>query len=112
VCLRYQEGKLLSSGRPLDEWLKVDINTCREKNNDFLLSGCHDAQPSSSHQSNWQIARSFLRRVGRFYLDDPEASDSRQTDATVFEKWLKQRIHKVMLQSSELFDFRVESTTL
>jgi hypothetical protein len=52
VCLRHQESQLLRKSRPFDEWLKVDINTCRERKSDFIMSGRYEAQPLSSHQSN------------------------------------------------------------
>jgi hypothetical protein len=31
VCLRYKDGKLLTSGRPLDEWANKDAETVWEK---------------------------------------------------------------------------------
>ncbi|KAG2339602.1 hypothetical protein BDR05DRAFT_967788 [Suillus weaverae] len=121
ICLRYREGQLLRQGRPLDEWLKVDAIQCRKEKNDFLMSGRRKIKPSPSHKHNWRVARSCLRPVGLFYLDDPETDDSEAegpkakdyvshtlTDAVVFETWLKQKIHGVL--SPELLDFRVTST--
>jgi hypothetical protein len=31
VCLRYEGGRLLRKGRPLDEWLKPDAIQCHDK---------------------------------------------------------------------------------
>jgi len=39
VCLRYEDGKLLSQGRPLDDWLKVGATRCRKEKSDFLVYG-------------------------------------------------------------------------
>ncbi|KAG1719909.1 hypothetical protein EDB19DRAFT_612502 [Suillus lakei] len=74
VCLRYQNGRLLRKGRPLDEWLKVDVNGCREKKTDFLFN----------------VAQSCLLLVNEFYAkpktghpkaDDSEADDSEVDDS-------------------------------
>jgi len=87
VCLRYEDGKLRSS-RPLDEWLKADANECREKKNDFLISGRRKAKPSPSHKANWEIGRACLRQVGRFYTEDPTSPP----DDEVFQTWLQAQV--------------------
>ncbi|KAG1772855.1 hypothetical protein EV702DRAFT_1201316 [Suillus placidus] len=122
ICLRYREGELLRQGRPLDEWLQVDAITCHDKKGAFLVSGRRKIKPSPSHKHNWRVARSCLRPVGLFYLDDPETDDSEAegpdakdyvshtlTDAVVFETWLEQKVHGVL--SPELLDVRVTSTS-
>ncbi|KAG2337094.1 hypothetical protein BDR05DRAFT_805008 [Suillus weaverae] len=122
ICLRYGEGELLRQGRPLDEWLQVDAITCHDKKGAFLVSGRRKIKPSPSHKHNWRVARSCLRPVGLFYLDDPETDDSEAegldakdyvshtlTDAVVFETWLEQKVHGVL--SPELLDVRVTSTS-
>jgi serine/threonine protein kinase len=82
VCLRYEDGKLLCMGRPLDKWLKVDINTCREKKSDFLYHTRYKAQPSSSHTGSWSIVQSSLDLVSLSYVRDRGTSLS---DTIVFE---------------------------
>ncbi|KAG1720577.1 uncharacterized protein EDB91DRAFT_1230992 [Suillus paluster] len=70
VCLRYHEGELLTTGRPLDDWLKVDANGCAEKKSRFLLRSQKEhfpLMPTLSHQSNWDVALSCLRSF--FLLD-------------------------------------------
>ncbi|KAG2121591.1 hypothetical protein DEU56DRAFT_715615, partial [Suillus clintonianus] len=36
ICLRYEEGKLLRKGRPLDEWLTVDAIACHKEKTSFI----------------------------------------------------------------------------
>ncbi|KAG1741274.1 hypothetical protein EDB19DRAFT_1850970 [Suillus lakei] len=90
VCLRYRNGQLLRKGRPLDEWLKLDVNGCREKKTDFLFNGTHIIKPSRSHKRNWTVAQSCLLLVNEFYAkpktghpkaDDSEADDSEVDDS-------------------------------
>jgi len=69
VSLRYEDGKLRSNGRLLDEWLTVDAKGCREEKSDFLIVTRHKSQPSSSHGSNWPIVQSCLRALGFLYVD-------------------------------------------
>ncbi|KAG1852488.1 hypothetical protein F4604DRAFT_1296910 [Suillus subluteus] len=69
VCLRYQDGKLLSNGRLLDDWLKVGANRCRKEKSDFIWKFRHGdvdlEEPSPSHQSNWKIAVVCLHTIFR-----------------------------------------------
>ncbi|KAG1741267.1 hypothetical protein EDB19DRAFT_1705067, partial [Suillus lakei] len=67
VCLRYRRGRLLRKGRPLDEWLKVDVHGCRKEKTDFLISGSPMVKPSRSHKRNWEVAQSCLLLVTQFY---------------------------------------------
>ena len=70
VCLRYEDGKLRSNGRLLDEWLTMDAKGCRKEKRDFLGSAArHKLQPSSSHGSNWTIAQSCLGVLGVLQLN-------------------------------------------
>ncbi|KAG1741280.1 hypothetical protein EDB19DRAFT_1875935 [Suillus lakei] len=81
VCLRYRNGRLLRKGRPFDEWLKMDVNGCREKKNDFLNAGRRKIKPTRSHKLNWRVARYCLRPVALFYADDPEFGDPESGDS-------------------------------
>jgi hypothetical protein len=88
VCLRYEDGKVRSD-RPLDAWLKADANGCREKKKDFLGGGCQDAQPSPSHQNNWEVVLSCLTHVSSMY--QPRRAAARE-DEYVFNTWLKAEV--------------------
>jgi len=69
VSLQYEDGKFRSKGGPLDSWLTVDANGCREKKGYFLVSAARQKlQPSSSHGSNWTIAQSCLEILGVLQL--------------------------------------------
>ncbi|KAG2127931.1 uncharacterized protein EDB93DRAFT_1340893 [Suillus bovinus] len=60
ICLRYEDGKLLSKNRPLEEWLRVDASTCAEKKSHFWSNGL-GARPSVSHEASWDLVqRCFL----------------------------------------------------
>ncbi|KAG2134053.1 uncharacterized protein EDB93DRAFT_1173291 [Suillus bovinus] len=95
VCLRYQGGKLLSSGRQLDHWLKVDANGCREKKSDFqrtLRHGKTEAiliQPSPSHQSNWKIAVACLSTIFHADLAEPDENEY------ILQTWLFDNLKSV-----------------
>ncbi|KAG2355781.1 hypothetical protein BDR07DRAFT_1364871 [Suillus spraguei] len=100
VCLRYREGQLLRECRPLDGWLKVDAIGCRMKKNDFLITGRHKAQPSSSHLFNWKTARLCFSSLALYHTEDP---DTRTVDGEVaFRMWFEQHIHKAGLPLSLL----------
>ncbi|KIK41007.1 hypothetical protein CY34DRAFT_806615 [Suillus luteus UH-Slu-Lm8-n1] len=87
VCLRYEGGRLLRKGRPLDEWLKPDAIQCHDKKTGFLMGHRHDMKPSQSHKKNWDIAMACLRIVYNSYGEDPSLRTLENKDA--FEKWLE-----------------------
>ncbi|KIK35035.1 hypothetical protein CY34DRAFT_96861 [Suillus luteus UH-Slu-Lm8-n1] len=45
VCLRYEGGRLLRKGRPLDEWLKLGVIRCYNVKTGFLTGHRHDLIP-------------------------------------------------------------------
>ncbi|KAG2064207.1 hypothetical protein BDR04DRAFT_1235208 [Suillus decipiens] len=59
ICLRYENGSLLSRNRLLDEWLKVDATRCHEKETSYL-SRVGEISPMQLHQKNFGIAMQFL----------------------------------------------------
>ncbi|KAG1755272.1 uncharacterized protein EDB91DRAFT_1042382 [Suillus paluster] len=93
VCLRYEEGKLLSKPRPLEQWLGVDAIGCRKEKNDFLLAGLcdEDLRPSRSHQDTWVIARKCL--VAIWSHNGPDGP-TKMVDDEVFRLWLKAHVPK------------------
>ena len=83
VCLRYEDGKLRTNGRLLNEWLTVDAKGCRKEKSGFLGSSMrHKLQPSSS---NWPVAYSCLDIISLHYA-------LRRTTLKVdevFERWFE-----------------------
>ncbi|KAG1730187.1 hypothetical protein EDB19DRAFT_2027541 [Suillus lakei] len=80
VCLRYEDGNLLSQNRPLDEWLKFDAIQCRKEKNDFRSSGLPTMRPSGSHEVSWGVVHkcfmglySLYTPLGYHTLDDQSA---------------------------------------
>ncbi|KAG2753900.1 hypothetical protein P692DRAFT_20828894 [Suillus brevipes Sb2] len=105
VCLRYEEGRLLRKGRPLDEWLKFDAFQCHGKKLGFLATHRHKMIPSQSHKNNWDIAMACLRIVYNSYGDDPSLRTLENKDA--FEKWLETPVRSKLPPS--LLNVRLES---
>ncbi|KAG1730541.1 uncharacterized protein EDB91DRAFT_783481 [Suillus paluster] len=92
VCLRYEEGKLLSKPRPLEQWLRVDVIGCHKEKTSFLskLTGDDDDdRPSGSHQGNWKVVMKCLTVIYSHY--GPGRS-KRINDGEVFQLWLKAHV--------------------
>ncbi|KAG2136115.1 uncharacterized protein EDB93DRAFT_1091956 [Suillus bovinus] len=70
ICLRYEDGKLFSQNRPLEEWLKLDAIRCREKKNDFRTVGFSDSRPSESHKASWGLVHKCLLGIQSLYTLD------------------------------------------
>ena len=89
VSLRYDGGNLLDEGpgRQFDEWLTVGAKGCLETKSAFLLMVQRPERvvviPSSSHQSNWQMALYCLR-----VLYQQEPTSYLMDDKNVFHNWL------------------------
>ncbi|KAG1733221.1 uncharacterized protein EDB91DRAFT_646737 [Suillus paluster] len=90
VSLRYEGGELLSKGRPLDDWLKVDATGCSKEKSHFLFVRLRDntLRPSASHQENWTVARSCLLKFASFFLGQTPALENE----FVFQTWLLEKI--------------------
>ncbi|KAG2360578.1 hypothetical protein BDR07DRAFT_1289255 [Suillus spraguei] len=67
ICLRYEDGKLLSKNRPLDQWLKSDAIRCRVQKNDFQLSILPTMGPSGSHEASWEVVRKCFMEIHSLY---------------------------------------------
>ncbi|KAG1768856.1 hypothetical protein EDD22DRAFT_999864 [Suillus occidentalis] len=104
VCLRYEGGRLLRKGRPLDEWLKLDAIRCYNVKTGFLTGHCYDMIPSQSHKKNWNIAMACLRIVNMSYADDPLRT---LENKDAFEKWLEASVLSKLPPS--LLNVRLES---
>jgi hypothetical protein len=89
VCLRYEDGKLLSQGRPLDSWLAVGANRCLEKKSSFLTAlGDNNSHPSASHQENWEIVLKCWEVI--YYIHYGPTRKYRNTsDREIFRLWLQ-----------------------
>jgi len=103
VCLRYEDGKLLRQGRPLDSWLAVDANRCREKKNDFMSTTLRDesVHPSRSHQENWAVVLKCFEVVWLNY--GPSRKYENMTDREIFRFWLQDHV-KGHLPDDLVFD--------
>ncbi|KAG2034120.1 hypothetical protein BDR03DRAFT_965888 [Suillus americanus] len=95
VCLRYQGGKLLSNGRLLDDWLKVDAKGCEKEKSSFLRKFRHGytedspIKPSPSHQSNWKIAAACLCII----YHAPQAK--MDENESILQTWLLDNVESV-----------------
>ncbi|KAG2337730.1 hypothetical protein BDR05DRAFT_1045369 [Suillus weaverae] len=89
VCLRYEEGTLLSKDRPLDDWLRVDAPGCHDKKTGFLskLRSAHG--PLGSHKENWKVAMQCLKVI---YLNYGPDMSEKIDDGEVFQLWLHDRV--------------------
>ncbi|KAG1901770.1 uncharacterized protein F5891DRAFT_1107837 [Suillus fuscotomentosus] len=67
ICLRYEEGKLLSKNRPLEKWPKVDARTCAEEKANFLLGRIRDVRPSGSHEVSWEAVKKCFLGIHSLY---------------------------------------------
>lgn len=67
VCLRYEDGKLLSKNRPLEEWLKVDALRCAERKTHFWSMGLSTQRPSESHKTSWDLVKKCLWGIHSLY---------------------------------------------
>jgi len=86
VCLRYEDGKLLSQGRPLDSWLTLGANRCLKEKSGFLTTEVRTMYPSESHAESWKVALKCLRLIYSHY--GPGEFDE-MTDGEVFRFWLE-----------------------
>ncbi|KIK40209.1 hypothetical protein CY34DRAFT_766274 [Suillus luteus UH-Slu-Lm8-n1] len=86
VCLRYEDGKLLSKNRPLEEWLKFDAIRCRKEKNNFVAVGLRAHRPSESHKVSWDLVNKCL--VGIYSIYSPSGY-RKLTDQLAFELLLE-----------------------
>jgi hypothetical protein len=86
VCLRYEDGKLLSKNRPLEEWLKVDALRCAEQKAHFLLMGLSTRRPSESHKASWDLVKKCLLVIHSLY---PPSGYCELADQLAFELLLQ-----------------------
>ncbi|KAG1743783.1 hypothetical protein EDB19DRAFT_1906879 [Suillus lakei] len=91
ICLRYEGGKLLRKGRPLDEWLTVDAMRCYEKKMAFL-GMLRRIRPTRSHRGNFTVAKDCLAMIIK--LIDPSTSVPGD-DEEVFQTWLQNHVRKL-----------------
>ncbi|KAG1840485.1 hypothetical protein DFJ58DRAFT_689182 [Suillus subalutaceus] len=93
VCLRYEDGKLLSGKKPLDDWLRVDAKGCGEKKSAFIWKFRHGdvdlEEPSPSHQSNWKIAVVCLYTI----IHAPRATMGE--NESILQTWLLNNVKSV-----------------
>jgi len=95
VCLQYEDGKPRSDDqRPVDCWLKEDAFGCVNTKISFLVFDTHDVQPSSLHQSNWEVAQSCLTTVFQTMYGRGPNLKLKLEDEDVFQTWLKAEVEQ------------------
>jgi serine/threonine protein kinase len=104
VCLCYEDGVYIGKGTKLNAWLRVDADGCREKKNDFLMSGRKAMTPSSSHGCIWEVAQSCLEVIAYHYA--PELVPTVE-DHVVFQTWFRKSILEAKMLSPALLDVRL-----
>ncbi|KAI6116673.1 hypothetical protein EDD17DRAFT_1510467 [Pisolithus thermaeus] len=76
ITLRYDNGMLRATGRPLDEWLNVDAPSCVGEKLFFLdLLGRKDLQAGSGHEKNLQVANECLNKVLEYRISRLTSAD-------------------------------------
>ncbi|KAG2132312.1 uncharacterized protein EDB93DRAFT_911016 [Suillus bovinus] len=83
VCLRYEKGKLLGKGRPLDKWLMLDARRCQEKKCSYMFM-VDKIPPTQSHRKNFIIAKKCL---GMVYECGGPLPSIPTDDEVVFNTW-------------------------
>ncbi|KAG2132299.1 uncharacterized protein EDB93DRAFT_1309956 [Suillus bovinus] len=101
ICLRYENGKLLSKGRPLDEWLTVDAKGCAKEKAHFMFQGIHskNLRTPISHSVSWEVARKCL---GMVYKHGGPSDPASTSDEEVFQTWLEHHVPKGIVQADRL----------
>ncbi|KAH7920466.1 hypothetical protein BV22DRAFT_1198884 [Leucogyrophana mollusca] len=123
VCLRFREGQeRRQQSRHLDEWLKADEETCRDKKNTFINEDFEEVTPSPSHERNWRLAMSLMNILHRpsrppSDSDDEEAQEAEEErfvarhDEAVFKEfevakekhaaWVKRRAARALAKPAK-----------
>ncbi|KAG2129039.1 uncharacterized protein EDB93DRAFT_144737 [Suillus bovinus] len=108
VCLGYRGGKLLSNGRLLDDWLKVDALGCWKEKSAFLFHLRHgkaensNIKPSLSHQSNWKVAVACL---GTIHYTPVAKID--ELSRSILQKWLLDNVESVVPDIIARYPFNI-----
>jgi hypothetical protein len=94
VCLRYERGKLLSKGGPLDEWLTGDAMRCyKNKMSFFGMLRWMCSKRLGSHEENFKVAIHCLAVI--FEYTGPFAIVPAD-DEKVFLIWLQNLMFCIM----------------
>ncbi|KAI6118354.1 hypothetical protein F5141DRAFT_1212270 [Pisolithus sp. B1] len=76
ITLRYDNGMLRATGRPLDEWLNVDAPSCVGEKLFFLDPlGRKDLQAGSGHEKNLQVANECLNKMLEYRISRLTSAD-------------------------------------
>jgi len=62
----------------------VDAIGCRKEKHDFVGDGRFNAQPTSSHESGWEVAKLCLKALAQYGVERPVLADD-----VVFQTFLK-----------------------
>ncbi|KAG1805113.1 uncharacterized protein HD556DRAFT_1437275 [Suillus plorans] len=86
VCLRYEKGILLSTNRPLEEWLKADAYQCSKDKAHFWSAKMGDMCPSGSHKTSWKLVKKCFDGIHSIYLP---SGYRKLTDESAFQLLLE-----------------------
>ncbi|KAG1897794.1 uncharacterized protein F5891DRAFT_1046070 [Suillus fuscotomentosus] len=88
VSLRYEDGRLLSKDRPLDEWLMSNAVGCAKKKVYFMFKGIgsKNLRTPISHSVSWEVAKKCLAMV---YKHGGPLRPASTNDEEVFQTWLQ-----------------------
>ncbi|KAG1793255.1 uncharacterized protein HD556DRAFT_1270987 [Suillus plorans] len=86
VCLRYEKGMLLSTNRPLEEWLKMDAIRCSKDKAHFWSAKMGDMCPSGSHKTSWKLIMKCFDGIHSIYLP---SGYRKLTDESAFQLLLE-----------------------
>ncbi|KAI6106627.1 hypothetical protein EDD16DRAFT_1490535 [Pisolithus croceorrhizus] len=79
MTLRYDNGTLRTTGRPLDQWLKVDATTCGKEKSAFLFyANRRKLQAGIGHEKNFQVAYVCMNNLLRYRASKVASTDSYQ----------------------------------
>ncbi|KAG2113440.1 uncharacterized protein F5147DRAFT_46012 [Suillus discolor] len=101
VSLRYEDGKLLSKDRPLDEWLMSNAVGCAKKKVCFMFKGIgsKNLRTPISHSVSWEVAKKCLAMV---YKHGGPLRPASTNDEEVFQTWLQYHVPKDVIQANLL----------
>ncbi|KAI6022952.1 hypothetical protein BKA83DRAFT_4271284 [Pisolithus microcarpus] len=79
ITLRYDNGTLRATGRPLDEWLGVNATTCRREKSAFLLyTNRRKLQAGIGHEENLPVAHACMDNLLRYTASKVSSANPNQ----------------------------------
>ncbi|KAG2136595.1 uncharacterized protein EDB93DRAFT_1330816 [Suillus bovinus] len=82
ICLRYENGKLLRWGRPLDGWLIEDALACYKKKTSYLARA-DEICPTQSHERNFKVVMRRLKVIHEQHETPYRSNDSKEQRSSI-----------------------------